>query len=173
MRAARQAWAAEQPSLEPARLVFLDETGAATDMARRYGRAPRGERLIGRVPHGHWKTMTFVAGLRSDGLCAPFVVDAPMNGEIFRASVERCLAPALRVGDLVIMDNLPAHRVAGVAQRIEAAGARLRYLPKYSPDLNPIENAFAKAQGGPAQGRRTLHRRPLATHRPTPRRLLA
>jgi transposase len=148
VRAARQAWTAEQPSLEPARLVFLDETGAATDMARRYGRAPRGERLIGRVPHGHWKTMTFVAGLRCDGLCAPFVVDAPMNGEIFLAYVERCLAPALRPGDLVVMDNLPAHKVAGVEQRIEAVGARLLYLPKYSPDLNPIENAFAKLKAG-------------------------
>ena len=110
-------------------------------MARRYGRAPRGERLIGRVRDGHWKTMTFVAGLRCDGFCAPFVIDAPMNGEIFHVYVERCLAPALPPGGLVVMGNLPAHRVAGVAQRIEAAGARLLYLPKYSPDLDPIENA--------------------------------
>jgi transposase len=148
VRVARQAWAAEQPSFEPARLVFIDETGAATDMARRFGRAPRGERLIGRVPHGHWKTTTFVAGLRCDGVCAPFVVDAPMTGEIFRAYVERCLAPALRPGDLVVMDNLPAHKVAGIAQAIEAVGARLLYLPKYSPDLNPIEQVFAKLKAG-------------------------
>ena len=113
-------------------------------MARRYGRAPRGERLIASVPHGHWKTSTFVAGLRHDGITAPLVIDGAMNGTIFRAYVEQFLAPTLAIGDIVIMDNLPSHKVAGVREAIEACGASLIYLPPYSPDLNPIEQAFAK-----------------------------
>lgn len=144
MRAARAAWQAAQPSLDPARLVFVDETGAATDMARTRGRARRGARLIGRVPHGHWKTTTFVAGLRQDGVTAPLVIDRAMSGDIFRVYVEQCLVPTLAPGDVVIMDNLAAHKVAGVRAAIEAAGAELLYLPPYSPDLNPIELAFAK-----------------------------
>ena len=124
--------------------MFVDETGAATDMARTRGRSRRGARLIGRVPHGHWKTTTFVAGLRRDGITAPLVIDRAMTGDIFRAYVEQCLAPTLAPGDVVIMDNLPAHKVAGVRAAIEAAGAELLYLPPYSPDLNPIELAFAK-----------------------------
>ncbi len=144
MAAARDAWRAGQADLDPARLVFIDETGANTAMARRYGRAKRGQRLVAAVPHGHWKTTTFVAGLRHDGITAPFVIDRPMNGAIFRTYVERCLAPSLRPGDIVIMDNLSSHKVAGIAQAIEARGARLVYLPPYSPDLNPIEQAFAK-----------------------------
>lgn len=113
-------------------------------MARRFGRCPRGERLRAAVPHGHWKASTFVAGLRSSGLTAPLVVDGAMNGETFRAYVEQILAPTLAPGDLVIMDNLGAHKVAGVREAIEARGAALLYLPPYSPDLNPIEQAFAK-----------------------------
>ena len=113
-------------------------------MARRFGRSPRGERLIASVPHGHWKTSTFVAALRVSGLTAPLVIDGAMNGEIFRAYVEQILAPTLRPGDLVILDNLGSHKVAGVREAIEAKGARLLYLPPYSPDLNPIEQAFAK-----------------------------
>lgn len=104
----------------------------------------RGERLIGLAPHGHWKTTTFVAGLRHDGLIAPFVVDRPMNGVIFRAYVEQCLAPTLSPGDIVIMDNLSSHKVAGIREAIERTGATLLYLPPYSPDLNPIEQVFAK-----------------------------
>jgi transposase len=142
--AARARWKAEQKGLDPARLVFVDETGTATNMARRYGRAPRGERLVGHVPHGHWKTTTFVAGLRLGALTAPCTVDGAMDGITFRAYVEQILAPTLAVGDIVIMDNLAAHKVAGVREAIEAAGAELRYLPPYSPDLNPIEQAFAK-----------------------------
>ncbi len=126
------------------RLVFVDETGTATNMARRYGRGPRGKRVDGPVPHGHWKTTTFVGGLTSRGFIAPYVTDGAMNGTLFKAWVEQMLAPALRPGDIVIMDNLPAHKVAGIREAIEARGAELRYLPPYSPDLNPIEQAFAK-----------------------------
>lgn len=113
-------------------------------MARRYGRTWRGHRLVAHVPHGHWKTTTFVAALRVTGLQAPLVVDGPMNGTVFLAYVQQHLAPTLRLGDVVILDNLAAHKVAGVRQAIEAAGSQLVYLPPYSPDFNPIEQAFAK-----------------------------
>jgi transposase len=113
-------------------------------MARLRGRAPRGERLVGKVPQGHWKTTTFVAGLRSTALTAPGVIDGPMNGNAFLAYVEQVLVPSLRPGDIVVMDNLSAHKVPGVRQAIEAAGAKLLYLPPYSPDFNPIEQLFAK-----------------------------
>lgn len=113
-------------------------------MARRYGRCLKGQRLVMSVPHGHWKTTTFVAGLRHDRIDAPCVIDGPMNGELFRAYVEQFLAPTLAPGDIVVMDNLPAHKVRGVAEAIAARGAELRYLPPYSPDLNPIEQMFAK-----------------------------
>ena len=113
-------------------------------MARRYGRSPRGQRVTAALPHGHWKTSTFLAGLRHDGLVAPCVLDGAINGETFRAYVEQFLAPCLSPGDMVVMDNLSSHKVAGVRQAIEAVGARLLYLPPYSPDLNPIEQLFAK-----------------------------
>jgi transposase len=113
-------------------------------MARLYGRSPRGERCRAAVPHGHWKTTTFTAGLRYDGLIAPLVLDGPMDGEAFLAYVEQLLAPSLRPGDTVIMDNLPAHKVHGVREAIQAVGASLLYLPPYSPDFNPIEMAFSK-----------------------------
>jgi transposase len=113
-------------------------------MTRRYGRSRRGTRLVASVPHGHWKTATFVAGLRQDGITAPFVIDGPMNGEWFKAYVEKMLAPSLTAGDVVVMDNLSSHKVAGIKEAIEARGATLLYLPPYSPDLNPIEQAFAK-----------------------------
>jgi transposase len=142
--AARERWKAAQASLDPEKLVFVDETGANTKMVRTRGRAPKGRRLIGREPWGHWKTTTFTAGLRHDGLVAPYVLDGPMNGEAFLVYVEKILAPALRPGDIVVMDNLAAHKVQGVRSQIEAAGASLLYLPPYSPDLNPIEMAFAK-----------------------------
>jgi transposase len=130
--------------LSPKRLVFIDETWATTNMARRYGRARRGQRLVASVPHGHWKTTTFLAALRHDRITAPCVFDGAINGERFRAWVEQALAPTLGPGDVVIMDNLPAHKVQGVRAAIEARGAQLFYLPPYSPDLNPIEQAFAK-----------------------------
>lgn len=113
-------------------------------MARRYGRAPRGKRCRASVPYGHWKTTTFTAGLRITGMTAPFVLDGPMDGECFLAYVEQVLAPSLNPGDIVIIDNLPAHRVKGSKAAIEATGATLLFLPPYSPDFNPIENAFAK-----------------------------
>jgi len=113
-------------------------------MTRRHGRAARGERLVSAVPYGHWKTTTFIAGLRQDGLTAPFVIDGPINGEWFLVYVEQVLAPTLSNGEIVVMDNLASHKVAGVREAIEAKGARLLYLPPYSPDLNPIEQAFAK-----------------------------
>jgi transposase len=124
--------------------VFLDETWATTTMARRHGRARRGQRLVAAVPHGHWKTTTFLAALRHDGIVAPCVFDGAINGERFCAWVEQALAPTLGPGDLVIMDNLGAHKVVGVRTAIEARGAKLLYLPPYSPDLNPIEQVFAK-----------------------------
>jgi len=130
--------------MNPTRLVFLDETWATTNMARRYGRAPRGERVIASVPHGHWKTSTFVAGLREDAITAPLVIDGAMNGETFRAYIEQFLAPTLKPGDVVILDNLGSHKGKAVRQAIRAVGARLVFLPKYSPDLNPIEQVFAK-----------------------------
>jgi transposase len=125
-------------------LVFLDETAITTSMVRTRGRSPRGDRLVDYAPHGHWKTVTFIAGLRHDRMVAPFVIEGAMNGEIFRAYIEQCLAPTLEPGDIVVLDNVSTHKVNGVAEAIEAAGATLRYLPQYSPDLNPIEQAFSK-----------------------------
>ena len=124
--------------------VFLDETGASTNMVRRYGWGPKGERLVGDAPFGHWKTTTFIAGLRASGVIAPFVLDGPMTGEMFLVYVRQFLAPELKPGDIVVMDNLAAHKVAGVREAIRAAGASVLYLPPYSPDLNPIEQMFAK-----------------------------
>ncbi|MEM7044035.1 MAG: IS630 family transposase [Pseudomonadota bacterium] len=140
----RQAWFDAQIDLEPERLVFIDETGASTKMARRYGRALRGERCRALVPHGHWKTTTFVGALRLKGMTAPMVLDGAMHGAAFLAYVEQVLAPTLSPGDIVVMDNLPAHKPVAVRQAIERAGAELRFLPPYSPDFNPIEMAFSK-----------------------------
>jgi transposase len=130
--------------MDAARFVFLDETGTATNMARRYGRNSGGARLVAAVPQGHWKTTTFIAGLKQSGIVAPLVLDGPMTGPAFRAYVEQFLAPALEPGDVVVLDNLAAHKVDGVCQAIAAAGASILYLPPYSPDLNPIEQLFAK-----------------------------
>jgi transposase len=130
--------------MDPARFVFLDETGTATNMARRYGRSLAQRRLVAAVPHGHWRTTTFVAGLRQSGIVAPLVLDGPMTGPAFRAYVEQFLAPSLAPGDVVVLDNLAAHRVDGIRQAIAAVGASILYLPPYSPDLNPIEQLFAK-----------------------------
>ena len=148
----RQAWFEGQLDLEPARLVFIDETGLSTKMARLRGRAPRGERCRSGVPHGHWKTTTFVGALRLTGMTAPFVYDGAMNGTVFLAYVAQVLVPTLSPGDVVVMDNrrrpaapkMPAHKAEGVRTAIEEAGANLCVLPPYSPDFNPIENAFAK-----------------------------
>ena len=140
----RWAWFEGQIDLDPDRLVFVDESWASTNMSRRYGRCTRGERLRMSVPHGHWKTTTFIAGLRNSGIVAPFVIDCPVNREVFETWVERVLVPELRPGDIVIMDNLSSHKGPRVQALIATAGAALHYLPPYSPDFNPIENAFAK-----------------------------
>ncbi len=142
--ARRLAWFEAQPDLDPARLVFIDETGATTKMARLRGRSPRGERCRAAVPHGHWKTTTLVAGLRLGGMTAPMVIDGAMNGAAFTAYAEHMLVPTLGPGDIVVMDNLPAHKVKGAREAIEKAGAILLFLSPYSPDFNPIEQAFAK-----------------------------
>jgi transposase len=142
--AARAALKAEQPSLKAPRLVFIDETAVTTKMVRHYGRSPRGERLVASVPHGHWKTLTFIAALRFKGMTAPYVIDGAMDGPTFIAYVEQVLAPTLKKGDTVFMDNLRTHKIDGVRQAIETVGATVRYLPAYSPDLNPIELAFSK-----------------------------
>lgn len=134
----------EQGFFDPARLVFIDETSTNTMMVRLRGRSPRGQRLIGYAPHGHWKTITFVAGLRLRGMTAPCVIDGAMNGSMFLAWIQQALVPTLKRGDIVAMDNLPVHKVAGIEQAIKAAGATLQYLPPYSPDLNPIEMTFSK-----------------------------
>jgi transposase len=144
VKAKRDAWFELQPELDPSKLVFVDETGATTKMARLRGRSPRGERCRAAVPHGHWKTTTLIAGLRLDGLSAPMLIDGAMNGAAFVAWVERLLVPTLAPGDIVVLDNLPAHKVMTARRAIEEAGASLLLLPPYSPDFNPIEQTFAK-----------------------------
>jgi transposase len=141
---ARQAWRELAPQLDPDKLVFIDETGASTKMARLYGRSKRGQRCRAAVPHGHWLTTTFTAALRRTALTAPMTLNGPMNAAAFRAHVEQVLVPTLDPGDIVVMDNLPAHKGAAIRTMIEACGASLLLLPPYSPDFNPIENAYAK-----------------------------
>jgi transposase len=142
----RDAWAGRIPGLDPTKLVFIDETSANTKMTRRYGRAPRGKRVVEAVPHGHWKTTTFVAALRSEGLVAPMVIDGAMNGDLFVAYTTQVLVPALKAGDVVVLDNLSSHKRVAAVRAIEAAGGTVAYLPPYSPDYNPIELAFAKVK---------------------------
>lgn len=132
------------PLVDPRRLVFLDETSTKTNMTRAYGRAAVGDRLVDRVPHGHWKTSTFLAALRVGGMTAPVVFEGAANGDIFLTYVQDHLVPSLKAGDIVVMDNLSAHKVEGVREAIEGVGASVLYLPPYSPDFNPIENAFSK-----------------------------
>jgi len=140
----RAQWAERQDQIDPERLVFIDETWIKTNMEPLRGWAPLGERLIAKAPHGHWKTSTFIAALRCDRIEAPWILDGPIDAEAFKAYVEKVLTPTLRPGDLVIMDNLGSHKGKAVRQAIRAAGAKLIFLPKYSPDLNPIEQVFAK-----------------------------
>lgn len=144
MQLARQVWRENLLGIDPKRLVFIDETWTTTNMVRSRGRSPRGRRCVGSVPHGHWKTTTFVGGLRQDGLIAPMVTDGPMDGAMFLAYTRQMLVPALQPGDIVILDNLSSHKVRGVQTAVLAAGATLLYLPPYSPDLNPIEKFFSK-----------------------------
>jgi transposase len=140
----RARWKRHQGKLDPARLVFIDETWAKTNMTRTHGRARKGARLLAKVPHGHWRTLTFLAALRCDRIAAPCVVDGPINGASFLAYVEQILAPTLKPGDIVIMDNLGSHKGQAVRAAIRKAGDRLLFLPPYSPDLNPSEQVFAK-----------------------------
>ena len=135
---------AYQGRIDPARLVFIDETWTKTNMAPLRGWAPCGQRLQGKAPHGHWKTMTFLAALRHDQLTAPWLIDGPIDGQSFLQYVEEVLVPTLKPGDIVIIDNLGSHKGKAVRQAIRGAGAKLFFLPKYSPDLNPIEKFFAK-----------------------------
>jgi transposase len=134
------------PGLHPDALMFLDESGAQTNLARLRGRSPEGERLVAAAPHGHWKTYTMIGAVRLGGPCAAALVDGPVDADVFRAYVELVLAPALRAGDVVVMDNLQPHKAAGVREMVEAAGARVLYLPPYSPDYNPIENMWSKVK---------------------------
>jgi transposase len=136
----RERWKARQARIDPRRLVFIDETWAKTNMTRAHGRCPRGERLVAKAPFGRWRTLTFLAALRCDGLTAPCVIDGPINGVSFRAYVEQVLVPVLAPGDIVVMDNLGSHK----GRAVRAAKAKLFFLPAYSPDLNPLEQAFAK-----------------------------
>jgi transposase len=141
---ARALWREWQESCDVSKLVFLDETGASTAMVRRYGCAKGGERCLDDAPGGHWQTMTLIAGLRVDGITAPWCLDSAMNGTAFLTYVKTQLCPTLKPGDIIIADNLSSHKVAGVKEMAEAKGAGLLYLPSYSPDLNPIEQVFAK-----------------------------
>lgn len=151
-----------QGRVDPARLVFIDETWVKTNMAPLRGWAPKGDRLPGAAPFGHWNTSTFIAALRHDRIDAPWVFDGPVNGEIFRTYVEKVLAPTLKPGDIVVMDNLGSHKGEAVRRAIRTAGAHLLFLPPYSPDLNPIEQAFAKLKhwlrDAAARSRETLWR---------------
>ena len=140
----RTRWKQHQRQLDPRRLVFIDETWVKTNMTRLGGWCQLGQRLLAKVPHGHWKTLTLVAALRHDGVVAPCVFDGPINGQSFLAYVREMLIPALRPGDIVVFDNLGSHKGSEVREAIRAAGARLIFLPPYSPDLNPIEQVFAK-----------------------------
>jgi transposase len=164
----REAWFEDQLDLDPQRLVFLDETGITTRMARLRGRAPCGERCRMAVPHGHWASTTLVLSLRGDGLVAPHLRRGAMTGAAFLAYLREELAPTLRKGDTLILDNLPAHKVAGVREAIEAVGARILYVPAYSPDFNPIEQVFAKLK---ALLRKAAARTETALHQATQRTL--
>ena len=140
----RALWKKYQHKIDPRRLVFVDETWAKTNLTRLRGWSAAGQRLVAKVPFGHWKTLTFIAGLRCDGLCAPLVFDGPINGLSFLAWVRQCLVPTLTQGDIVVLDNLGSHKGEAGRRAIREAGAKLIFLPPYSPDLNPIEQAFAK-----------------------------
>ena len=160
----RARWKKYQATLDPTRLVFIDETWAKTNMAPLRGWCARGRRLNAKAPYGHWKTMTFLAALRHNRIDAPFVVDGPINGEIFRLYVETQLIPTLRAGDIVILDNLGSHKSQAVRKAIRAVGARLLFLPPYSPDLNPIEQVFSKLK-------HLMRRAAERSHEPTWRKI--
>ena len=163
----RTDWRKEQPAMPAGSLVFIDETWASTNMTPTRGRSRRGRRCFGYTPFGHWKTTTFVCALRQTGLAAPLVLDGPINGQAFLAWVQQFLAPELQAGDVVVMDNLASHKVAGVRKAIEAAGASVRYLPPYSPDLNPNKPGVCQTQGLAAHSA-GAHRSSLVGHNRQP-----
>jgi transposase len=144
VQAARKLWRKQQPDWDVRQLVFIDETGLNTKLARKYGRCPTGQRCVSAVPHGHWQSSTFIAALRHESLVAPFLVEGPVDADVFRIYLERVLCPQLQEGDTVILDNLSTHKIQDVARILSPQGVLVRYLPPYSPDLNPIEPAFAK-----------------------------
>lgn len=153
----RQQWMAYQDRIDPARLVFIDETWTKTNMAPLRGWSPRGQRLPGKVPHGRWTTMTFLAALRHDRVEAPWLIDGPIDGESFRLYIDQVLIPTLHTGDIVIMDNLGSHRSSAIRRALRAVGAKLFFLPKYSPDLNPIEMLFSKLKHGLRKAAKRTH----------------
>jgi transposase len=142
----RSVWREETSQIDPSKLIFLDESGATTEMTRRYGRGLRGERVCEGTPGGHWRTLTVLGAIRSSGWVATMTIEAATDGDIFLAYLEQVLCPQLGPGDVVVMDNLAAHKVAGVRDRIQQTGAELRYLPPYSPDFNPIEKCWSKVK---------------------------
>jgi transposase len=146
IQAQRQAWRQQAASIDVGRFVFIDESGAKTNMTRQYGRARPGQRVVDCTPHGHWKTTTMLAGLRLDGPVAPMVIDSPTDADVFTAYVQQVLVPSLRPGDIVVADNLSPHKIPCIRALIESAGAELWYLPPYSPDLNPIEPMWSKVK---------------------------
>jgi transposase len=146
VKARRDVWHEQLKEVPREHLVFLDESGAKTNMTRLYGRAPRGERVVSKVPHGHWKTTTMLSAIRLEGPCAAVTVDGAVDAEIFGIYIRDILAPQLRPGDVLVLDNLPAHKSPSVREAVEAVGARLFYLPPYSPDYNPIENMWSKVK---------------------------
>ena len=153
----RQQWMAYQDRIDPARLVFIDETWTKTTMAPLRGWSPQGQRLPGKVPHGRWTTMTFLAALRHDRVEAPWLIDGPIDGESFRLYIDQVLIPTLHPGDIVIMDNLGSHRSSAVRRALRAVGVKLFFLPKYSPDLNPIEMLFSKLKHGLRKAAQRTH----------------
>ena len=165
----RAQWKKVSGRIDPKRLLFIDETWAKTNMTRLHGRCRCGNRLVAKVPHGRWHTLTFLAALRWNRIEAPCVIDGPINGRSFLAYVEQMLVPTLRPGDIVIMDNLGSHKRQAIRRVIRAAGAKLLFLPAYSPDLNPIEQLFAKLKTLLRNARRAHRRNHLARHRPAPR----
>jgi transposase len=144
VKAARESWRQKQTGLDAKRLVFIDETGLNTKMTRLYGRSLRNQRCVAHVPHGHWQSTSMIAGLRHDGMVAPFLITGAVDAQVFTAYLQHVLCPELRPGDIVVLDNLSTHKIATVKTLIQARGASVYYLPAYSPDFNPIEMAFAK-----------------------------
>lgn len=151
----REQWKKYQKNIAPEKLVFLDETWIKTNMIRTRGWSKKGERLLDYTPFGHWKTLTFIGALRQSGMIAPMVFDSPICGDSFKAWVEQCLLPELKEGDVVIMDNLSSHKTQSIRKLIRSVGAKVFYLPPYSPDLNPIENCFSKVKSWLRKERQT------------------